>query len=203
MRTNYMRPLVSCIIALALSSVSLLAQANKTIFLAGQNCSGTAATLAITASGLVRAAAGNGAIQFFTVDNAGGTLTVNCPIDVATRIGSSARITSVNVFYGTQATAPTSAATPVVNSVQLTTTPGSTTAVGTVAAAGGVLTVTPTSALVTATTTGTCYNERISFGTPIAAQPSRRFTVEQVFTFGAATGTVQICGIQVNYTDVP
>lgn len=183
---------------LALAS-SAFGQSNKSLTLSGNNCSATAATLAVTASGLVRAAAGNGGIQFWTVDNAGGTLTVNCLIDVAKRLGSSAKITSIEFMYGMQATAPTAIAAMAVNTVAHAT-PGAA-AAGTVATAGGVKTVTPSVLQFAATTTGQCYNERVSFATPIQFVDGMTLTIEHAFTFGAATGTLQVCGIQVNYTD--
>lgn len=188
-------------IAALLLVVSVLgfAQSNKSVFLPGNVCSATPATLAVTASGLVRAAAGNGGVQFWTIDNAGGTLTINCKIDVANRIGSSAKITSLSFFYGNQATAATAVAAAVVSSVAYTTPGGA--AAGTVATAGGVKTVVPAVLQFAATTTGQCYNERISFATPLQYTDGKSFTFEQAFTFGAATSTLQVCGIQINYTD--
>ncbi len=196
------RSLVVIFAVLALSS-SVFGQSNQSLVMDASACSGTAATLAITANGVQRAAAGNGAIRFFTTDNAGGTVTVDCDITAAfaSRMGSSARITSINFFYGVQTTAISSIATPVMSFVQLAS-PGAA-AAGTVATAGGSLTVTPSVLQLTVTTTGQCFNERIGFGTAIAAKPFRRVTFEQVFTFGAAISTLQICGIQVNYTTTP
>jgi hypothetical protein len=190
-------------IGLLILAGSLFAQSNKTAWIDPANCSGTAATLAITANGQQRAAAGNGAIRFFTTDNAGGTVTVNCDLTVAfaTRIGGSGRITSVEFFYGVQTTGISSIAAPVVSFVQLATSGAA--AAGVVTTAGGALTVTPAVLQLTVTTTGQCFNEKVSMGTPIAPRDGRRVTFEQVFTFGAAISTLQICGVQVNYTDAP
>jgi len=196
-----MKPIKIVFAVLALAAVAF-GQSNHSIMISATNCSGTAATLAITANGQQRAAAGNGAIRFFTTDNAGGTVTVNCDLSeaFANRLGSSARITSIEFFYGVQTTAISSIATAVISSVQLATSGAA--AAGTVASAGGSLTVTPAVLQLTVTTTGQCFNETIRFGTPIAGRDGRRITFEQVFTFGAAVSTLQICGIQVNYIDV-
>jgi hypothetical protein len=195
--------LKSLVLISVLAALSAFGQSNKTTWIDPANCSGTATTLAITANGQVRAAAGNGAIRFFTTDNAGGTVAVNCDLSsaFANRIGSSARITSVEFFYGVQTTAISSIATAVVSFVQLATSGAA--AAGTVSTAGGSLTVTPAVLQLTTTTTGQCFNEKVSMGTPIAARDARRVTFEQVFTFGMAISTLQICGIQVNYTDTP
>lgn len=181
------------------------AQSNKTVNISADACAMTAATTAFTAGpAWIRAAAGNPVWQA-TTNSTSGTITVTCDLtEVATRIGSAARIRSVSVFYGLQTTALASIGAATVNSV-LMATPGAAAAGTVTTTAGGSLTVTPASLQLTTTTAGQCFNERIVLGTPFAPQDSTRFTLEQVFTTNGAGSTVtvfQICSVQVNYVDV-
>lgn len=194
-----MKTIRNAVILLAAFAVAGFGQSNRSIWLTGLRCSATPTTLAVTASGLRGAATGNGGIQFWTVDNATGTLRVTCPIEIALRLGSGSTINSVDLYYGMQTTAPTAMAAAVVNTVAYPTAGAA--ASGTVASAGGSLTVSPAVLQITATTTGVCYHEHIVFGTAYTPVPDKQLTVEHTFTFGANTGTIEICGIQVNYTD--
>lgn len=199
---NFKRSFSLAFVALSLAG-SMFAQSNKSLMASGANCSGFPTTLAITAQGQRRAAAGNGAIRFFTTDNATGTVIVDCDLTelFASRIGSSARITSVDLFYGFVTNPATVNAATVANFVTLPTSGAA--AAGTVSAAGGVLTATPAVLQLTATTSGQCFHEKITFGTPIAGSDRRRVILSKTFTFGAAITTIEICGIQLNYIDTP
>ena len=186
---------------LALSSAAF-GQSNKSFMVSPEHCQMTAATTSFSAGpALVRAAANNLVLQG-TTDTTAGTATVTCNIAVAMRYGSSAKITSVEVFYGVQTTAISSIAAATVSTVSMAS-PGAA-AAGTVASAGGSLTVTPGTLQKTTTTTGQCFNERISFGTPIKLVDGQKLSIEQAFTTAGSTATVlQVCGVQVNYVDVP
>jgi hypothetical protein len=74
-----------------------------------------------------------------------------------------------------------------------------------VADAGGSLTALPASLQLTTTTTGQCFNEQITLGTPLVMNTDiRRIVLNQVFTTaGSAATTLQVCGLYVHYNESP
>lgn len=183
--------------------------ANGYAFVSAANCGMTAGTaFAAGSPALLRAAAGNFVLNG-TVSAAGQTLTVDC--DIAA-IGSAlfgypggVTITGVSLLYGAQGSDISSIAAALVDSVAYpASTAAGVAASGTVATlAGGTLTVTPTTLQLTATTSGQCYNELLSFGTPFSVSTNnKRLTLEQVFTV-ASGASIQVCGLEVYYTTNP
>lgn len=210
-------------IALIASALNPLAYgqitANNKVYHAGPDaCSITATTGAFAAGSapttlagpqLIRAATGN-TILVATTTAAANVLEVICDIAVPgwqLNGGKGVTITGVSLLYGVQTTAFTSIGAATISSV---TYPNSTAAgaaaAATVASAGGTLTVTPTSLQLTTTTLGQCFNEFISFGTPILesnANPNIQYTIDQVFNQTAAAATViNICDVIVFYNEV-
>ena len=157
--------------------------------------------------GIVRAAAGNHVLQISTTA-AANTTQLDCDISPPSRLttGKGVTITGAQVYYGYQTTALTTITGPVVNTVTLPATGAA--AAGTVASAGGSLTVTNGTSHSTpgaVTTTGQCYSENVLFGTPVTINSSTvRLTLEEQFAQSAAAATVlQICGVAVFYNNTP
>lgn len=184
--------------------------ANGIAWVPASNCWMTATTTAFSpAVALVRAAAGNQVLNG-TTNSTAGTVTVDCDISGTESelfgYPGGVTITGVSLLYGDQTTALSSIATVVIDTV---TYPASTAAgaaaAGTVAAAGGTLTVTPTTLQLTTTTTGQCFNEFVSFGTPYQVSTNnQRLTLEQVFTTAGSTATtLQVCGLEIYFTTNP
>jgi len=207
------------ILALAFTAALNAQSVTNKIYHAGpQACSLTATTGAFAAgSGPVtvaapqqkRAAAGN-TLLVATTTAAANVIEMICDIAVPgwqLNGGKGVTITGVNVLYGVQTTAFTSIDAATISSV---TYPNSTaagaSAAGTVASAGGTLTVTPTVLQLTTTTLGQCFNEAITLGSPILqlnGNPNVQYTVDQVFHQTAAASTViNICDVYVTYNEV-
>ncbi len=170
------------------------------VTLGADNCWMTAATTAFTAGpALVRAAAGNTVLSA-TTNTTGGTVTVTCPLEILSRTTAAkgATINSIDIYYGVQTTALSSIAAATLNTVTYPATGGA--ASGTVAAAGGSLTATPGTLQLTTTTTGQCFHENVSLGTPFLMNSNTaRVTLEQQFTTAGTTATtLQICAVGVN-----
>ena len=166
------------------------------------SCGALATTTTTTDNGLVVAATNN-LVHQWTTNGTGGTTEITCDLVLPSRItaGKGAVLTDVDFLYGAQTTAISSIAAATVKTV---TYPASTAsgaaAAGTVAAAGGTYTVTPTTLQKSTTTSGQCYNEKISFGTPIPVNTDNQVvTFDQVFTNSAAATVYQVCGLLVHY----
>lgn len=179
------------------------------IFIPGSACSSAVATTAYASGYPVNttAAAGNPVYQV-TTNNTAGTVEVTCPINLPARLtsGKGVTLTAAALHYGVQTTALSSIATATVKSVTYpTSTAAGAAAAGTVATAGGTLTVTPTSLQTATTTSGLCYSEKITFGTPISVNTAnQQVTVDQVFTTAGTTATtLQVCGVGVWFTTQP
>lgn len=164
-----------------------------------------AADNGVTGPHLKAAATGNPVLSI-TTNTTAGTIQITCPITIAGMPGASGagriRINDVALLYGVQTTALTSVAAPVVNKVLYpNATAAAETALGTVSAAGGTLTVVPTVLPTATTTAGLFYNERITFGTGVNLSTNSMLTVDQVFTTAGTSATVlQIAGVIVHYT---
>jgi hypothetical protein len=117
--------------------------------------------------------------------------------------GRGIKVTGIQLFYGVQTTALTSITAPTISTLTYPAT-GAAAGVTIGSSAGGTLTVTPTLQLAT-TTSGQCYSENISFGTPVfLTTANQRLTLEQIFNQTAAAATqLQFCGAVVLYTYVP
>lgn len=165
-------------------------------------CTMLPATTAFTAGPAMLRAAANNVVLSGTTNVTAGTIAVTCAFDIPTRVTASVGsvIADVSLLYGVQTTALSSIAAATVSSVTYPAAGGA--AAGTVASAGGAVTVTPGTLQLTTTTTGQCFNEKLAFGTPIQATTDlRRMTVDQVFTTAGTTATtLQICGVLVHYT---
>lgn len=187
------------------SPVTQLTNTDGYFFVSPVGCGKLATTTTTTDNGMVTAAAGN-VVHQFTTNTTGGTTEITCPILVPSRLTSGKGITvnSVSLLYGVQTTAISSIAAATINSVTYpTSTAGGAAAAGTVVTtAGGTLTVTPTSLQTATTTTGTCYNEQITLGTPYnIVTDNVGLSVDQVFTNSAAATVYQVCGVIVRYTN--
>ncbi len=168
------------------------------------SCWMTATTTAFTAGpALVRAAANN-IVLSGTTNTTAGTVAVTCDLTdaVMSRLQSAkgAVVNDVELFYGVQTTALSSIAAATLSSVTYPA-PGGT-AAGTVAAAGGTLTVTPATLQLTTTTSGQCFNEKLAAGTPFAMTSDfQKISVDQVFTTAGSTATtLQLCGLLIHFT---
>lgn len=158
----------------------------------------------LSAPSLVIAATGNTVLQL-TTTAAANTTTINCDFTPPSRLtaGKGITINNIDYLFGYQTTALTSIGTAGVNSI--TYGAAGAAAAGTVAAAGGAITVTAGTNHGTpgsVTTSGQCYNERLAFGTPIVVETdNQRFTWQNTFVQSAAAATVmQLCGTVVHYT---
>lgn len=180
------------------------------LFVPPSECWMTAATTAFTTGpALVRAAAGN-VVLAGTINGTAGTVTVDCPARVPTNIApanSEIIVTGVSLLYGVQTAAITSIATMIVDSVTYpTSTAAGAAAAGTVGTTAlGTLSVTPTALQLTTTTSGQCFNETATAGTPYVWNTNNvNLEIEQVFTLPiTTTPTLQVCGAQVYYSVVP
>jgi len=172
------------------------------VFISPVGCGSLATTTTTTDNGMVPAATNN-VVHQFTTSGTGGTTELTCDLTLPSRItaGKGAVLTDVEFLYGAQTTAISSIAAATVKTV---TYPASTAsgdaAAGTVAAAGGTYTVTPSTLQKSTTTTGQCYNEKVAFGTPIPVNTDNQVvTFDQVFTNSAAATVYQVCGLLVHY----
>ena len=175
-------------------------------------CSWTLTTGALAAAsttgqlpGLVFAAANNSVLQVST-SAAASAATLDCDITppYSAASGKGLLLSDVAIFYGYQgAAALSSIADAVFKNVTYSAAGGA--AAGTVGSAlGGALTVTAGTSHGTpgaVTTTGQCYSEDVSFGTPILVNGNLQRTVmEEVFNHTAASAaTYQLCGVLVRY----
>lgn len=169
-------------------------------------CSSAVATTAYAAGNPINTSAATGeSVYSVTTNTTAGTIEITCPLQTPERltVGKGVTLTAASLLYGVQTTALSSIATATVKSVTFpASTAAGVAAKGTVAAAGGTLTATPTSLQLTTTTTGLCFNEKLSFGTPIqATNDLTSFALDQVFTTaGSAATTLQVCGAIVYYS---
>lgn len=173
------------------------------VFISGALCGSKSTTTTTTDNGMVTAATGN-VVHQFTTNTTAGTVELTCELPLGGRAdaGTGGVVTGVELLYGVQTTAMSSIAAATVKTV---TYPASTTAgvaaAGTVAAAGGTYTVTPGTLQLTTTTTGQCFNEKVSLGTPVALNTdNQKLTIDQVFTTAGTSATVlQVCGLKIYY----
>jgi hypothetical protein len=176
------------------------------IFIPPTDCSVLPGTTAFaTGSPKFTPVATGNSVLSVTTDTTAGTLQVVCDVNVGTRLttGKGVTVTDISLFYGVQTTNLASIAAPTVKKVTYPAVGGA--AAGTVADAGGTLAILPASLQLTATTTGLCFNEGITLGTPLVMNTDiRRIVVNQVFTTaGSAATTLQVCGLLVHYTNSP
>ena len=136
-----------------------------------------------------------------------GTVTATClipPPPSRTTSGTGITITGIDWLYSVVTTTLTSVTDPIVNSVSAPATAGGA-AAGTVAAAGGSLTLLPTTGTWqgTAVTSGLLYRGAITFGTPFAYNTSTQAltsTLAFVTNGGGSTKTkIQLGGFIVRY----
>jgi len=180
------------------------------VFISPAACAITPTTTAFATGSpaMIVAAAGNPVLRA-TSDTTAGTFAVVCPIAIPTRLTATkgVTLTSVSLLYGVQTTNLASVAAATINSVVYpASTAAGAAATGTVVTtAGGTLTATPTTLQLTITTSGTCFNERITLGTPLSLSTDNKLiTVAQTFTLaGTAATTLQICGVIARYTTIP
>lgn len=152
---------------------------------------------------MLTAATGNLVLNI-TTDTTAGTLDVTCDLAIPgrTSAGKGYLITGVDLLYGVQTTNLSSIAAATVNTVTYPAVGGS--GAGTVASAGGTLTILPASLQLTQTTSGQCFREGITFATPVMAVDPAVLTLNQVFTTaGTSATTLQICGAILHYFNVP
>jgi hypothetical protein len=155
---------------------------------------------------MVRAAASNPVMQL-TTTAAANTTEVTCDITPPSRLtaGKGVTINAVDYLFGYQTTALTTIGTATLNTVTYPAAGGS--AAGTVATnAGGTLTVTAGtshSSPGSTTTTGQCFNEKLTLGTPLSINTdSTRVSWTNTFAQSASAATVlQVCGSIVYYTN--
>lgn len=171
---------------------------------AGAFAANDAGTGGLTAPAVTRVAANNWVLQAITTA-AANSIALECDINPPTRItaGHGAKITSIQLLYGVQTTALTSITQPTLSTITYPATGGA--AGATLASAGGSLTVTPGTLQLATTTSGQCYSENITLGTPLLLNTTnQRLTLEQIFNQSAAAATqLQICGAIVYYTNIP
>lgn len=192
-----------------LSSIQVAQQTDGYVFVSAGlgNCVVTPTTTALAASNpLMARAAANNPVFSATTNTTGGTLTVTCDLGASmTRLtsGRGISIKDVSALYGYQTTALSTVANASFSTVAYPAAGAA--ASGTVAAAGGAITVTVGTSHATpgaVTTTGQCLNEKNAFGTPLAFSDQTRLTYEQVFTTAGTTATtLQVCGFLVHYTN--
>src|SRR5579859_283503 len=160
---------------------------------------------ALSAPSMVRAAAGEQVLQV-TTSAAASALTVDCDLTPPSRLttGKGVTVTGYNFYYGNQTSALTSITTPVVNTITFPV-PPTATPTGTVATAGGTITLNPVSPTLTTTTLGQCNAFNATFATPVAVNSqSVRLETTIVLNQTAASATVyQVCGVQVLYQNNP
>jgi hypothetical protein len=183
------------------STASVFARTGFSAVISGVVCGPLATTTTVADDGMVPVATNNVAHKFVTTTT-GGTVEYTCvisPASLGLSSGSGAIITGVSFFYGVQGTGGfSSIAAATVGSVTGPA-PGGT-AKGTVASAGGTLTVTPASLQTAVTTLGLYYNELVSFGTPFYANTQyQTLTFDQVFTNSTTVLTMQIPYLIVFY----
>jgi len=167
-------------------------------FVQPANCFMFPTTTSFTTGPALLRAAANNIVLSGTTNTTAGTIAITCDITFSGRTtsGLGFKATSASLLYGAQTTALSSIAAATVSTVSFPTAGGS--ASGTVAAAGGTYTVTPTTLQTGATTSGQCYNENVAFGTPFTYTNQTKVSFDQVFTTaGTSVTTLQICGLIV------
>jgi hypothetical protein len=169
-------------------------------------CSSAVATTAYASGYPINTSAATGeSVYQVTTNSTAGTIEVTCPLTVPERLatGKGVTLNSASLLYGVQTTALSSIAAATVKSVTFpVSTAAGAAAAGTVAAAGGTITKTPTTLQLATTTSGLCYNEKLTFGTPIQATTDvTSYALDQVFTTAGTTATtLQVCGAIVYYS---
>lgn len=196
------------------SPVATLTQSGSMVYWVPlQACGFTLTTGALAAAsttsqlpGELFIAANNSVLQVST-SAAASAATLDCDITppYSTSTNKGVTITDVAVFYGYQGAAALSTiAGPTFANVTYSAATGA--AAGTVSGAlGGSLTNnagTSHAGPGAVTTTGQCYSEDTSFGTPIVVSGNlSRTTMEYVFNHATASAaTYQLCGVLVRYT---
>ncbi len=168
-------------------------------------CQLTPATTAFSAGPALVEANANNLVLSGTTNTTAGTVRVTCNLPLASRTTATKglTVTGVDLYYGVQTTALSSIAAATPATVAFPAAGGS--AAGTVAAAGGTLTVTPGSLQVATTTAGQCYHENLAFGTALALNSAvKELSLDQVFTTAGTTATtLQVCGVGVEYNNNP
>ena len=148
---------------------------------------------------LTNIAAGNQAL-LATTNGTGGTVEITCPVYVPSQLttGYGVTLTSVSLYYGVQGANLTTFANPTFKSLTFPAAGGS--AAGTVAAAGGSLTFSPSTIQKATTTAGLYYNLNTAFGTPIAVNTTNTsYAIDAVLTIPASDVTLAIAGMAVFY----
>ena len=178
-------------------------------FVPASNCGSTLTPTAYTSGYPVfhPVATGESVLEIGTTST-GGAVELTCAVSVPSRLtaGKGVALTAVSLLYGEQTTALSSIATATFKSITFpTSTAGGAAAAGTVAQAGGTLTVTPTSLQTATTTSGLCYNEKMTFATPIGVTTDNtEYALDQVFTTAGSTASItQVCGVIVYYSNDP
>lgn len=161
-------------------------------------CGASATTTAFTAGPILVRVAANSMVNSITTNTTAGSINLTCDLtEILTRLQASkgATLNRVSIFYGIQTTAMSSIGAATLATITYPA-PGGT-ASGTVASAGGSLTVLPASLQLTTTTSGQCFNEQLSLGTPLVLTTDlQKLTVDQVFNTAGTTATVlQICDV--------
>ena len=163
----------------------------------------------IAAGNALRRSAANNDVLYVTTNTVGGVVALTCDINVPTRltVGKGVSITAIDLLYGAQTIPIASIGAASVKTVTypLSTAAG-VAAAGTVGTAlGGTVTVTPTTLQLTDTTTGQCFNQKLSFGTPIDVNTTNtKLGFEQQFTLtGTSATTLEVCGLIAFYTASP
>ena len=184
------------------SSTYVWALTGQRLFVSPVGCGKLASTVTTTDNGMVPAATGN-VVHQWTTNTTAGTTEITCALLPATYQGTGKGIivTAVDFLYGAQTTAISSIAAATIQTVTYAaSTSSGAAAAGTVATAGGSLTVTPTVLQLATTTSGLCYNEKLVFGTPFYANTDNvSLSFDQVFTNSAAATVYQSCGLEVYY----
>jgi hypothetical protein len=151
--------------------------------------------------------AANNMVLGVTTSGAASAVTIDCDISPPSRTTSTKgiTITGVRMFYGYQGAAtPNSIAGPTFSQVVYSAAAGA--AAATLTTVGGALTTTVGTSHSTpgaVTTTGQCYSELTTFGTPFVANSDlTRYTAELVINHTTASlATYQLCGVAVDYTN--
>jgi hypothetical protein len=165
-----------------------------------------AGTGAAALASVIKAQTGNAVLQG-TTSAAANTFDMTCDFTPPSRLTANKGITILDISYlfGYQTTALTSIGTAATNSI--TYGAAGAAAAGTVASIGGSLTVTAGTNHGTpgaTTTSGSCFNEKLAFGTPYAVTTDlTRLAVTNTFVQSAASSTIfQVCGVVVHYSNI-
>ena len=162
------------------------------------NCVMTPGTTAFTSTPALTRVGANQLVYTGTTNTTAGTIAVTCDITFGGRTtsGLGFQATGVSFYYGIEGVAASAIAPATVAAVALPSAGGA--ASGSASALGGAYTVTPATLQTSTTTSGNCYNEQVSFGTPFTYGNNTKVSFDQVFTTPGTTAlTLQICGLKV------